>query len=85
MIAQGNALGMGPGNLVRPEGAGEFLRPFRAHVNRLAAKTQGVALGWIPSALSAPKHPDIHEMARGLRFGGETDYPIGTKKIYTNV
>jgi len=45
----------------RPEGAEDSLRPFRAH--RSILETQGVALGWSASALSAPESKRRHSAA----------------------
>jgi hypothetical protein len=41
--------------MVRPERQKDSLRPFRAPNNSVGLETQGVALGWYPAALSAPR------------------------------
>jgi hypothetical protein len=56
---------------VRRGGRKDSLRPFRAHCISNDSETQGVALGWLPSALSAPKNNvalSIGLADQGFRF-----------------
>jgi len=82
MLAQGNALGFGTHqDVVRPEGAQESPRPFRASDDSLA-RSRGDAPGWHPPRRwrdSVATHDSITQATWVIEFASRMECPSETK------